>query len=541
MLYRQRWRAQPVSQAADRISAHDRLASRDARTLPLGQGAHLIIAFALGAMVTAALPPLHLVPLLIIAFVGLLWLIEGSRTWKRAAAIGWAFGFGHFATGLYWLGQSFLVEPDRFGLLPAVPAVLGLSAFLATFSAGAALLAWLIGGRHVGRVLALAVAWTGMEWLRGHVLTGFPWNLVGYIWTVDDAPLQAAAFVGIYGLSFITVLIAALPALAYGHRGKILIWPLAAAIALSTVLWLGGTLRLTSADTGTVPEVKLRLVQPSVPQAKKWDPAYRGRIVSRYLDLSESDDSSGVTHLIWPETALPFFLANEPELRKALSPIIPRGGLLLTGSPRYTESESRGQELWNSLLVLDDTGEIIASYDKAHLVPFGEYMPLRNLLPFENLTEGSMDFSAGPGSKTLSPETLPPFSPLICYEIIFPGAVTDPADRPDWLLNVTNDAWFALSTGPHQHFAMARVRAVEEGLPLVRVANTGISAVVDGYGRMLKRLDLNDIGVIDSPLPAPLGEPTLYARVRDLPLVVLITAALFAAVGTRFIALSGNG
>jgi apolipoprotein N-acyltransferase len=500
----------------------------------MSRRACLIAAFVLGALATAALPPIYLLPLLFVSFGGLLWLVMTSSGWSRAAAVGWLFGFGHFLTGLYWIGLSFLVEAERFGPF-AVPAVVGLSAFLALFPAAATALAKLIGGRGAGQVLALAAAWAAMEWLRGHVLTGFPWNLVGYAWTISDATIQLAAVTGIYGLSFLTVVIASLPALVLLSRetGAKRWAAVAVATGLAASLWAGGIVRLAVAGSTEMTDIRLRLVQANVPQAMKWDPAERQRIVSGYLDLSASDGTAPITHLVWPETALPFLLDEEPGLRAAVRTVIPEGGALLTGSVRRGQLAGGEPQLWNSLLALDDTGAVIAAYDKAHLVPFGEYMPLRELLPFKKLTEGTIDFSTGPGRKSVSLPGLPPFSPLICYEIIFPAAVVHEGQRPAWLLNVTNDAWFGDSIGPYQHFAMARVRAVEEGLPLVRAANTGISAVVDSYGRVTASLGLNQTGVVDSPLPQALATPTPYARLRDLPLLAFVAAGFLSALATR--------
>lgn len=505
-----------------------------ARLFAAGSGRRFAAAFSLGILMTAALPPLHIVPLAIVAFSGLLWIVESSRTWRDAAILGWAFGLGHFLSGLSWIAFSFFVDAERFGLF-AVPAVIGLSAFLALFPAAATALTKQIGGQGAGQVLAFAAAWTAMEWLRGHAFTGFPWNLVGYVWTVSDAPIQFAALTGIYGLSFLTVTIASLPGLMFISGGtRLSRWAaLAVAVVLTASLWAGGRVRLIEAGDTEMTDIRLRLVQANVPQAMKWDPADRQRIVSRYLELSASGNTAPITHLVWPETALPFLLAEEPELRAAVRTVIPPGGALLTGSLRREQAPGGQQQWWNSLLAVDDSGTVVAAYDKAHLVPFGEYMPLRAVIPFRKLTEGTIDFSTGPGRKTLSISGLPPFSPLICYEIVFPGAVVDKDRRPAWLLNVTNDAWFGDSIGPYQHFAMARVRAVEEGLPLARAANTGISAVVDSYGRVVAQLGLNETGVVDAPLPQALAAPTPYARLRDLPLMIFLAAGLLAGLATR--------
>ena len=495
---------------------------------------HALAALVLGGLATTALPPLHIVPSLVVAFAGLLWLLNRSEAWVGATLVGWAFGLGHFLTSLYWIGHSFFVDVERFDWL-AAPAVLLLSALLATFPAIAALLTWLIGGHYLGKVLAFAFAWTAMEWLRGHILTGFPWNLIGYVWATSDVPIQLAAVIGVYGLSFITIIIASLPALALHHKqfSTRQVLPLAMAAALTASLWIGGAIRLATAHVELVPDVRLRLVQPNIPQVEKWEPTRRSEIISRLLDMSQQAGAAGVTHIVWPETALPLFIAEEPELRHVIREIVPDNGLLVTGSLRRTSDVEHKIQYRNSLFAIDRHGEVVATYDKVHLVPFGEYMPFGNLLPFEAITIGSQNFSPGPARVALALPGLPSFSPLICYEIIFPGEVVDIKRRPDWILNITDDAWFGTSAGPYQHFAMAKMRAVEEGVPLVRVANTGITAVVDPYGRVAAQLQLNETGLLDVSLPRALVGPTPYATLRDLPLLALLTAGLFGAIATR--------
>jgi apolipoprotein N-acyltransferase len=269
-----------------------------------------------------------------------------------------------------------------------------------------------------------------------------------------------------------------------------------------------------------VPGARLRLVQGDIAQTLKWQPEQRARWFRRYLELS-ARPADHIKAIIWPESATPYPLDREPEARRLIARVVPPGGLLLTGSARF-DLESKPPRAWNSLFALDDTGRILAVYDKHELVPFGEFLPFRTVLGrlgLEKLTQGSIDFQPGPGRVTLTLPGLPPFSPLICYEAIFPGRVVDPHARPDWLLNVTNDAWFGRSSGPYQHLAMARFRAIEEGLPLVRAANTGISVVVDPYGRVQARLDLDVTGVLDAALPAPLPEPP-FARLGLWPVAV---------------------
>jgi apolipoprotein N-acyltransferase len=476
------------------------------------------------------LPPVHAIVLLVPAFIGLLWLIDGSGGWRSAFAAGWWFGFGHFAAGLYWIAHALLTDAAQFGWM--VPfAVGGLAAVVAVFPGVAALLVGASGTRGAGRVLVLGAAWTALEWLRGWIFTGFPWNLVGTVWVVSEPMMQSAAVFGVYGISLLSVTVAAMPAvLADGAVvERRALGAVAAAAAVLGLAWAGGAARLALAPGGEVAGVRLRLVQPAIDQKLKWRPKLRRAHVERQLDMSGAPPSPvqapQPTHVIWAETAVPFDLANEPRLLEALGAAVPAGGLLIAGAPRVTRREGAAARIWNSLHAVGERGEIVATYDKFHLVPFGEYVPFRGLLNISRLVPGRMDFSPGPGPVTLRLPGLPPFSPLICYEAIFPGSVLDREDRPAWLLNVTNDAWFGMSSGPYQHFAAARFRAVEEGLPLVRVANTGISAVVDAHGRTVARLGLGVTGVLDSPLPTALEGITPYGLLGDWIVVMVLLAA----------------
>ena len=264
-----------------------------------------------------------------------------------------------------------------------------------------------------------------------------------------------------------------------------------------------------------VPGVRLRLVQANIPQRQKWQPQLRAGHLQRHIALSRQASANPPTHVIWPEAAVPFFLANDEVVRAAAATAVPRGGVLITGSPRRSSDNGDGR-FWNAAHAITGDGQIVASYDKAHLVPFGEYVPLRGVLPIDKLVPGQGDFTPGAGRQTIAIPGLPPVSPLICYEAIFPGAAARSDDRPGWLLNLTNDAWFGTFAGPQQHFAIASARAVEEGLPLVRAANTGISAIIDPYGRPVATLGLGMEGVIDSGLPRALENSTPYARWGNL-------------------------
>lgn len=496
------------------------------RTQRLGRQRHVALAILLGVLSAFALPPWHVVPLIIPAFAGLLWLLDAAahspRPLRAAAVTAWLFGVGHFLVGVHWIVEPFLVNAARHGWM--IPfALAGMAGGLALFPAATGLITvgfsrrFALGG--ISRALIFAVVWVFLEWVRSWLFTGFPWNLTGYVWTATPAVMQAAAFVGIFGVSLMTVVAGAMPAaLGTGRGARAGVAVAIFTVALPAAVWAGGALRLGAAPeyrpddaTAMVPGVRLRIVQANIPQRQKWQPELRAGHLQRYIALSRQPSARPPTHVIWPETAVPFFLANDDIVRAAAAVAAPHGGALITGAPRRTGGADN-LRLWNSALAITSDGRIVASYDKSHLVPFGEYVPLRGVLPIDKLVPGQGDFAAGAGRQTIAIPGLPPVSPLICYEAIFPGAVARRDERPGWLLNLTNDAWFGTFAGPQQHFAIAATRAVEEGLPLVRAANTGISAVIDPYGRPIAMLGLGVEGVIDSGLPRALPTPTPYAR-----------------------------
>ncbi len=491
-----------------------------ARLAQLAGWRRLAVAAGFGGLATFALPPACAVPLLLIAFPGLLWLLDGERTGRQAFAVGWFFGFAHHLLGLYWISAALFTDIGRFWWALPLSAA-GLPVLLSMFTGFATLLVWKTRATGLARVVLFAASWALFEWLRGHVFTGFPWNLIGYGWTGFLPVLQSVSLFGIYGLSLLTALVGALPA-ALGDPAlpPRRAWgALAAGLALFVGLGVWGELQLAGAPTETVPGVRLRLVQPAIDQRLKWAPGERVRNVQQQLDLSAEPPSAPSaeppTHIIWSETAVPLFMEQDARVRQALGSVTPPGGLVITGAPRVTMGADGEQRYYNSLLAVDGSGAIAGSFDKFHLVPFGEYMPLRNWLPVGAIAGNGAEFSAGPGPVTLDLKGLPPVSPLICYEVIFPGAVVDHAHRPQWMLNLTNDAWYGNTAGPHQHFAIAQTRAVEEGLPLVRVANTGISGVVDAYGRVTAMLGLGQRGIVDAALPKARPAPTLYGWVGD--------------------------
>lgn len=501
----------------------------------------------LGALTALAFAPVHAVPVLLLSYTGLIWLIDGvvppaaderrarPRYWARAFGIGWWFGLGHFMAGLYWISFSFLVDAQTFAWM--IPfAVLGISAGMAIYAGLSTLVVRLSTKDPAARILVFTVAWIGFEWVRGWALTGFPWNLTGTVWATAPSMMQPAAFVGLHGLGLLTILAAAAPAI-FGYPTVVrpVKWGLPAlAFGLVGLAGIAGALRLEYAKSEEVPNVRLRLVQPNIAQKDKWVPALRVGHVENLLRLSRRPAvGSPPTHIIWPETATPLFLSSSPTALAAAGSIVPAGGALITGAPRSTRNGGRLTGLWNSVHIINSQGQILDTYDKSHLVPFGEYVPFRGILGISKITAGRQDFLPGSGPGLLSVPGAPPVTPLVCYEVVFPGLAGGPPNqRPGWLLNLTNDAWFGVSSGPYQHLASAQFRAVEQGVPLIRVANTGISAVIDPYGRVRVVSKLNERTIIDSPLPKSMSSPTLYARVGDYgALGIAIIFVIISAAG----------
>ena len=485
-------------------------------------------AFLLGAASVLALPPIYAVPVLLLTIPAFLKLIGRAPDWRRAAWWGAGFGFGHQLAGLYWITHSLFTDIGRwFWLVPV--AAPGIAVPMALFSVIPAVIAWRMR-EGWPRVAGFAAAWVLAEMLRGVLFTGFPWNLLGTAWAFHPVPLQLASVIGVHGLSLLTVLLAGLPLLA---RRRAL-----AGGAAILALWMGfGVWRLEATPPAET-AVRLVLVQGNVAQDLKWDPAQRMPIFQRYLTLSaDAAQAEADAHpnspvlVIWPETASPFLLAQDPDAIRMASEALPPGGILLAGTVRAEWApDGRLTSLYNSLVGLDAGGGILGIFDKSHLVPFGEYMPLGGIIPIR-MVMGGADFMAGPGPAPLPlPGGIPAPGPLICYEVIFSGRVVG-RERPGWLLNVTNDAWFGTSAGPYQHEAAARLRAVEEGLPMVRAAQTGISVVFDAVGRQRARLPLGASGTLGTALPESLTVTPFSYFGLWIPGVLM--AALLASGGWR--------
>jgi apolipoprotein N-acyltransferase len=492
-----------------------------------------------GAVGGLAMAPVNFFLAMVVAMTAAVWLIDGTASARRrsgrrdlaaAAVVGWFWGLGFFLCGLWWLGAAFLVEPNKWAW--ALPlGTVALPAALALFPAVGFALARLLWSPGPGRILALSTGLGASEWFRGHVLSGFPWNTYGMALGGHPWLAQFAAVAGVQGLTIVVIAICASPATivdqAIHPNRPFQRW---AAMLAAGVVLLGlagfGALRLGH-DGSMVKGVKLRIMQPNVLQDDRFRGDNKEAILSHYLSLSDRATSptttgiADVTHLIWPESAFPFLLARDPQALSRIGQALPSGTTLVTGAARLGEAPpaDKNRRFFNSIQVVQSGGRLGDSYDKVHLVPFGEYLPLSTLLrsvgvqQFVHIPGG---FDAGPRRKILNVPGLPPVVPLICYEAVFSGEVM-PEDfnqspqRTGLLLNVTNDGWFGRTFGPYQHLAQAQLRSLEEGLPMVRAANTGVSAVIDPYGRVIAALPLGVEDVLDSPLPQAIA-PTVFAR-----------------------------
>ncbi len=523
---------------------------------------HGIFALGAGAVGGLAQAPTSWWGLLFISLPALVWLLDqahrectGNKRWRAFFGIGWWWGFGYLGSSLWWVGNALLVDADQFAW--ALPlAMVGLPAGLALFYGLATLIAkpfWRAdksgtGGQAghpftIGRLVGLAIALALTDWLRGHVLTGFPWNSLYQSLGGTDQMMQFASIGGPWALGLLLALAALMPASMFGRAlaGRTFILSMLTALLISGGLFAYGTWRLDHA-TQTAGPTTVHIVQPNIAQKDKWDRALLSQHMQTLLNLSAPPaNDNAPTIVIWPEVAVPYDLENEPGLRATIGQQIGDGNLLITGAFLFDREPGAPTNIYNGISMLDSDGVIIGSYKKHHLVPFGEYLPLKSVLSaigLKKLTEGIGDLAAGPGPQTLAPSSshsaaIPSFGPQICYEAIFPHQQVDQdGPRPLWLVNVTNDAWYGDTPGPRQHLIQARFRAVEQGLPMARAANTGISALIDPYGRIIGQHSLNQQGVITGSLPSALA-PTVYARLGNSLFWLLTLVGILVAIRLR--------
>lgn len=482
-----------------------------------------------------AMPPTALWPLLFPCLSVFYVLLAPQKNW-RAFATGWLFGFGYFIIGLYWIGNALLVPGNEFKWVWPL-AIVGLPIGLALFTGVAAYAATRWAELKTWRgYCAFVFCLVSSEFLRGHIFTGFPWNLYGYAWANLLPMVQSVSLFGVYGLTLLSVLWASVPGLLYLRRSSVHRVAATAFVIIASIsgLYMWGSTRLSTHPTDTRDDIIIRVVQPNIPQEDK---AKIERLVpnlQKLVGASAAEFIPGMTYaIIWPETAISDYIIEDKNvsdfIQKTLMKNDPKR-FLVAGTLRHEQKENK-TTYYNGLVAYNASLKPLDSYDKSHLVPFGEYIPFKDWIPLHPFVNFS-GFTAGKGIETQTIAALPPFSGLICYEVIFPGAVAKKSPRPEWMINVTNDGWYGDSAGPYQHLAMAVYRAVEEGVPLIRSANTGISAVIDANGRITNQLNYGTVGFIDATLPRALRSTTPYGKFGDFWVIfgLLILAALTLAI-----------
>ncbi len=497
-----------------------------------------LLALAAGMVAALSLPPINLWPVLFLAVPVVLLLLEGlpRRTIGASFLVGWLFGLGYFIFALQWIGFAFFVDAETYlWMMPF--AVGGLAAAMAIYWGLAALAVNALGWSGLRLVLGFAAMLALAEWLRGRLFTGFPWAAPGLAVDGMGAVAQSASLIGMTGLTLIIIFWAGLPLVFIGGRHRIVA---VGFLLLLPLAWGYGAYRLSSATDAEVPGVKLRIVQPNIAQDAKWRDDNARAIFDTLLSLSSktTPDDAVITHVIWPESAVPFLIDEGGVPERELRTMLGGRTVLITGALRRGLEKlepSDGFPLHNSVIVFNGLAEVVERYDKWRLVPGGEFLPFAALLEplgFRKVITIPGSFAPGPGPVTFDIPAAPPVSLSVCYEAVFPHDLVDPRNRPQWLVNVTNDGWFGQSTGPWQHLAQARLRTIEQGLPMARAANTGISAVIDPYGRITVALALGEEGVLDAALPKALPA-TLYGRFGDWIFALLFCAVLIFAAALR--------
>lgn len=507
------------------VSAHRRTA------LPL-------LALLNGILLSRAFSPVNLFPLLFFCVPVMVLMSMKARNWAEAYLMGWWTGIGFLAISLSWIGHSFYMQGPNPNVPPALApfAVFALSAYLSLYIGAAFALTRRLTHRPIAGVIVFASAWTMMELARGHAFTGFPWHIMSAVWVDWPAPLQMVYYLGSYGASFVTVLIAGLPVLAVLGAGRARIAAPVLSLVLIGLVFSAGAARLAGTETRYHETMTMRLVQPNLDQRMLWIRSRWDEYFQKQVSLSRTRDGSGkatgIRMLIWPESGVRSvrFDRDGSLERYRVGQLLDHGAYAFVGAPRYDGVPPQGTYR-NSMLAVSSSADLHARYDKVHLVPFGEYIPFTEFFNSIGLGHigGGAAFTPGQEKDTVILPGIPDFSPLICYEAIFPGEVLGNGQRPLWILNITNDGWFGSTEGPHQHLGLAKMRAVEEGLPLVRNAITGISAVVDPLGRTLHSLGIGKEGVIDATLPRAVAPPPLSSRMRIWLCLALSVAVIFFA------------
>ncbi|MCE2686966.1 MAG: apolipoprotein N-acyltransferase [Rickettsiales bacterium] len=507
----------------------------------------LFLAFLIGLISAISFAPIDFFPTIIISVASLFLLINNSNSNIKSFKIGFFYGFGYFLSGIYWVSISLLVDPLKFGwLIPfaliIIPSILAINFALMTlfyniiinkikrFSTKKPPLYY--------KYLIFSILWLLCELIRFYIIGRFPWQMLGYSLISSENFSQIASIFGTFGLSCSVLLISSLPLLilslqfknntikiALNHKENITASIIAITIIITSFIY--GVFHKKS-----IVEIdynqQIRLVQGNIKQTNKWIEDEKMKNLIKHIRISQEDQNPNLSAIIWPETAIPFPIYPNSEIIEFLAPIIPEKGSLISGAVRISlDQNNEIKELWNSIIAINKKLNL-STYDKHHLVPFGEFVPFQKFIPFiQKLTGGMMDFSSGRDNKIINLENNISFRPLICYEIIFFNDILDNF-KPSFIAHLTNDSWFGNSSGPYQHLAIARIRAIENGIMVARVANTGISAIIDPFGKIINKINLNEEGKIDSPI-IKAKFLTLYQKYQHLPFLIFILSLLIIA------------
>ncbi len=484
----------------------------------------LIVAFIAGSLSSLAFAPYFFFPLLFISQTLLLLLIDKAANKKQAFVTGWAFGFGHFIVGIHWIYHSLMVDFDKFAILiPLV--VIVLPSLLAIYIAIAALCTYMTA-RY--KLLAFCCFWVLGEYLRGNLFTGFPWNLMGYSLAFSDPSIQISSIIGVYGLSFMVLLLTSAPYLIIKKSPY-------RKIALLTIClmfganYLYGHIRLQKPTSNT--DIAVRIVQPATKQEMNFDFNREISKLNNLITLSQEPSKLDLKLIIWPESAFGFDI-DHPGLIDLIKNVADENSYLITSAISLDREEHKWS---NSMFVINNKGQKLNEYKKVHLVPFGEYIPLRSLIPFDKIVSSIIDVDCSKGDKAQNIDiggNFPIFRPLICYEDIFANEV-ETSNQAKFLISLTNDSWFGTSSGPYQHFQMSRFRSIEQGIPLLRAARTGISAIVDSYGRVINQTELLQKTNLDGYLPKNLSNKTIYSKYGDSTILSIIALSFLFIFGIQ--------
>jgi len=480
----------------------------------------IIFSFISGLVCGLAFAPVFFIPGIFMISV-LCRQIQSANNGLQALKYGYFFGFGYFLSSLYWIAFALLVYIEQFWW--AFPfALFGLPLFMSIFIALVAVISWRFRDYSYYHMV-FCLMWIFFEWLSSWIFTGLPWSLIGYSLAFSDLLLQSASIFGIFGLSFFVVYIGSS---FYAYKQRALSKPhfwhskITTSLILIISMVAFGYIRLSDNPT-KFSEVKVRLVQPSVEQKAKWDPEIFWENLDRHIELSRQQGDPDL--IIWSEAAITAPYHYKPIMAALKMAFTKKGQILISGGVSSAEEGETNAPIYSSLIALDGNGVALFDYHKSHLVPFGEYMPLKNILPLKKITHGFEDYTQGIRQTVYLPSLNLTIQPMICYEAIFPFEVIISNKQADLIINISNDSWYGNSSGPYQHFHISRIRAIENGLPMIRVANNGISAVIDPLGRVVGSLKLQQVGILDEKIPLKVNFETIFSEIGYLSIMVAIS------------------